>query len=391
VSSPAPSSRSWCRALSLERTASILESSASLFGVTRVGSITRLDGIGIATVSTVRGDPIGESISVSTGKGASELQARVGALAEALERYCAEPRGRIAIPSARAVELDGACLAPEALILPEGVEAGGNVNWCRGRTLDGASVWIPANAVFFPFFPSAGAARLFAANTTGLAVGSSVDEALVFALLECIERDAYSRAVALATVGRGDDVPVVDLKSVREFAGAELEGILRRGHDVLVRDLRCDTDVPCYLCTLHDGVLAHFGTAARLDAGEAVRAALQEAAQSRLTDLQGAREDLADRSTSNMGGVDPWFLSGGNAEVVAVSGDWCGDSVGDALEELRGRLNAVTLPAPVAWIELSLSQVALTVVRAVTPGLEVWAFDPSRLGPRARGWLCLPA
>jgi ribosomal protein S12 methylthiotransferase accessory factor len=228
---------------------------------------------------------------------------------------------------------------------------------------------------------------LFAANTTGLAVGASVEEALVFAILECIERDAYTRAVALATVARGDLVPMVNLDSVRGCAEAELEAILSRGHDVLIRDLRCDTDVPCYLCTISDGVLAHFGTAARCDAGEAVRAALQEAAQSRLTDLQGAREDLADRS--DIGAVDPWFLNGGHAEVVPVHEGWpATGSAREVLGALRARLGADVLSAPVAWIDLSLPDVELAVVRAVTPGLEVWAFDSSRVGPRARGWLC---
>lgn len=331
---------------------------------------------------------MGESISVSTGKGQSELEARVGALAEALERYCAEPRGRFGVQCARASELDGSWVRPETLILPDGVDAGARVDWVHGSTLDGEGCWVPANAVFFPYIASVGAERLMAANTTGLAVGATVEEALVFALLECIERDGYSRAVALATSGRGESVPVVDLDSVRKVAGTELAAIQRRGHDVLVRDLRCDTDVPCYLCTISDGVLAHFGTAARCDAGEAVRAALQEAAQSRLTDLQGAREDLAARS--NIGEVDPWFLNGGQAEFAPVREGWKVASAGDALRGLSERLRRVDVPSPAVWVDLSLAGVELAVVRAVTPGLEVWAFDPSRVGPRSREWLCVP-
>jgi ribosomal protein S12 methylthiotransferase accessory factor len=248
-------------------------------------------------------------------------------------------------------------------------------------------LWIPANAVFFPYHPSAGAERLFAANTTGLAVGANVEEALVFALLECIERDAYSRAVALASVGQGDSVPVVQIELARLVA-PEVQEIRSRGHDILIRDISCDTDVPCYLCTIHDGALAHLGVSARPDAEQALRAAVQEAAQSRLTDIQGAREDLADRNSSTP--VDPWFLTAGNAQLIPVRPGWQSPALtpGEVLSGLTTRLQKLAPPVHGAWVDLTLQGVGLTTVRAAAPGLEVWAFDPSRIGPRARGWMC---
>src|SRR5207302_10313602 len=98
-------SKPWGRALSLEETASRLEESAGRFGVSRFGSITRLDSLGIHTATATRCDPVGESISVCTGKGASEREALVGALAEALKRFCAEPRDRIPVLAAAASNL----------------------------------------------------------------------------------------------------------------------------------------------------------------------------------------------------------------------------------------------------------------------------------------------
>jgi thioglycine synthase len=355
--------------------------------VARVGSITRLDSIGIATATAVRGDPVGESVSVSTGKGTTELHAQVGALAEALERYCAEPRGRIPVRPATRESLDGESLAPESFILPRGVTAAGVIDWVRGRGLDGRDLWIPANAVFFPYYPSIGAERLFAANTTGLAVGANVEEALVFALLECIERDAYSRAVALASVGHGDSVPVVRME-LAGLVAPEIQEIRSRGHEILIRDISCDTHVPCYLCTIYDGVLAHLGVSARPDGGQALRAAVQEAAQSRLTDIQGAREDLADRNSSTP--VDPWFLTVGNAQLVSVRSGWQPPALvpSEVLSGLTTRLQKLTPPVYSAWVDLTLPGVGLTTVRTAAPGLEVWALDPSRIGPRARRWLC---
>ena len=385
--SPLSGSDAWCRALSIEQVAALLKASTPAYGVTRVGSITRLDSIGIATVTAVRGDPIGESVSVSTGKGPTESHALVGALAEALERYCAEPRGRLPVRTDTPGNLAGEIFSPASLIVPRGVTGTGVCDWVRGYDGDGQDIWVPANAVFFPYFPSEGAERLFAANTTGLAVGASVDEALVFGLLECIERDAYSRAVALASVGQGHTIPVVQLELARRIIPFEIDAIRARGHDILIRDVSCDTNVPCYLCTIHDGVLTHMGVAARPDGKEALRAAVQEAAQSRLTDIQGAREDLADRSAGAP--VDPWFLVAGQAQAVPVqSGCEAGAAPRDVLLGLQRRLEALRPAVRWGWVDLSLEDVGLATVRAVTPGLEVWAFDPSRAGSRAQGWLC---
>jgi YcaO-like protein with predicted kinase domain len=379
-------SKPWGRTRPLTEIAAALESSAKVFGVARVGSVTRLDNIGIATATAFRLDPIGESISVCTGKGASELEARVGALAEALERYCAEPRRRIATVAAKHSELDGA-LAPRDFILPDGVQDDAVIDWCRGFMLAGTEVWVPANAVFFPYAPSPRAARLFASQTTGLATGATNPEALVFALLECIERDAYSRAVALASVGRGEEIPVLDLADVKHYAGVELEALQSHGLHVLIRNLRCDTQVPAYLCTIHDGAHAHTGVAARPEAVQAVRAAMQEAAQSRLTDIQGAREDLPQRRREQ---VDPWFLFPGDAPTVDLDPGWTSGNIEEVLMELNARLVAVEPAIQAACVDLTLEGVELAVVRAVTPGLEVWALDPARVGPRASTWLCQP-
>src|SRR5262249_11531806 len=153
--------------------------------------------------------------------------------------------------------------------------------------LDGAPLWLPVNAVVFPYLPSPGAQRLFAAHTHGLATGGDRDEAIVHGLLECIERDAYARAVALASTRRGADVPVIALEPPERAAARELVDRIRdAGLRVLLRDLTADHAVPVVLCVISDGGLAHMGIAAHLDADRAVRDAVLEAAQSRVTDLQ---------------------------------------------------------------------------------------------------------
>jgi ribosomal protein S12 methylthiotransferase accessory factor len=160
---------------------------------------------------------------------------------------------------------------------------------------------------------------------------------------------------------------------------------------VLLRDLTADHAVPVVLCVISDGALAHMGIAAHLDADRAVRDAVLEAAQSRVTDLQGAREDLPPRG----GAVDPWFVEPGAARVVAwpAAGAPIGllpqatSATSAALAVLARRLASLAPPIEPVYVDLSLAGVDLSVVRVVAPGLESWAHDPSRIGPRAQAWL----
>ncbi|HMG20708.1 MAG TPA: YcaO-like family protein [Kofleriaceae bacterium] len=236
-----------------------------------------------------------------------------------------------------------------------------------------------------PYLPSPTAQRLFAAHTHGLATGADRSEAIVHGLLECIERDGYARAVALASVGRGAEVPVFD-PSGPDLASAAAEPLARiraAGLRALLRDLTADTQVPIALCVIHDGELAHMGIAAHLDPDRALRNAVLEAAQSRVTDLQGAREDLPPRDQR----VDPWFIEPGDAPVIAWPAPGEPSAIGAALAAIAARLAALTPPVEPAVVDLSLPGVDLAVVRVVAPGLETWAHDPSRIGPRARTWL----
>ncbi len=363
----------------------VLTAAAARFGVTRLAEITRLDEPGLPIASAVRGDPIGASVSVASGKGGSPLAARVAALAEALERYCAEPRGRLPQVVARPGELAGRSLDPRRLILPQEFDPAWRIDWCRGTTLDDAAIWVPVNAVVFPYHPSPEAVRLLAAHTHGLAAGSTRAEAVVHGLLECIERDAYARAVALASTGRGDAVPIVDLDAARREVPDRIERLSAAGLHIQLRDITADTAVVTILCTISDGELCHLGVASHPDGRRALDRAIDEAAQSRLVDLQGAREDLPPRDGPP---VDPWFVSAGRAPAVGVPEGWPPRGVAETLGELRDRLGGLDIEPLV--VDLSLPGVDMAVVRVITPGLEVWAFDPSRIGSRARAWLTPP-
>jgi len=115
-------------------------------------------------------------------------------------------------------------------------------------------------------------------DSNGLAAHPTLDAALLHGLLEVIERHALPDRWPQKPKG----VP----------APFDIPGFLLRAFDLTPPGC----PVPVAGALLHDGErVLTAGYAARLDAGDAVRAACEEAFQSRLTDVQGAREDVAHR------------------------------------------------------------------------------------------------
>ena len=394
---------------------------AQRIGVQRIADLSALDDLGVHVVAAVRTPLDPASVSVCSGRGATVEAARIGALAEAIERWCAEPRGRIA--TVHAIEPPGRFVGGAALCPARAPRADDTVAWLRGDDLiDGGPTWLPAQAVFYPCRDQP---LWFAPATHGLAAATTIADARLAALLECVERDAYSRAVALASVGRGDACPPVAAERVLGSVALHwLACAQRAGLVVRMRDVTGDTGIPTLLCTVAEPTAdtlwappadaharqrgagprshlwappadaharqrgagprshlwAHHGCAAALDAGVAADRALGEALQARLIDIQGAREDLPMQRVA----PDPWFLppppGGRPPRSVATAND--------PVELIAGRLVAAGCGPPVA-VDLSADDLPLRVVRVVVPGLEVWAEDPTRAGVRMERW-CAP-
>src|SRR5215208_2440038 len=72
----------------LHRLIETILSRRAQFGITRVGSLTRLDRVNLPVVQVVR--PLALSNAVNQGRGLTTVQAGVSALMEALETWAAE-------------------------------------------------------------------------------------------------------------------------------------------------------------------------------------------------------------------------------------------------------------------------------------------------------------
>ena len=167
-------------------------------GVTRLADVTGLDHVGIPVWAAVRPLADDASISVQNGKGPTRMQARAGAMMEAIEHYCCErPPHRLRVGSYRTLRRLAKAVDPQSLFLDPraGFAETLPLEWLRGTDFpSGDQVWVPACAVLKPR-PGNRVPRVFRGSTNGLASGNTIEEAVCHGLAEVIERDAWTLAI----------------------------------------------------------------------------------------------------------------------------------------------------------------------------------------------------
>jgi ribosomal protein S12 methylthiotransferase accessory factor len=280
-------------------------------GVTRVARITGLDRAGIEVAAAIR--PGGHVLQVTAGKGERWAEAARGALSEAAELDAAErprvdARGSFEDLSRQfgAAAIEPASLAPE---LASPWWRGLRLAWREATDLDsGGGRLVPTHAVHCP---PPGSEPLGLAvvpwTSSGLAAHPDRDAALLHALLELCERDQLARTVpggfTRAAVKRLQLDPATLARAAPRTA-AWRAALVGRGFAVHLFDLSGPMRLPTAAALLADleggPVPLTAGYACRAGRDEALLAALFEAAQSRLTEIHGAREDLlgADREAA---------------------------------------------------------------------------------------------
>jgi len=248
---------------------------AGAIGVTRVARVTRLDRVGVEVACAVR--PRGHVLQVSNGKGLTFAEAARGALLEAAELHASET-----VPAGR---------GPLALVAARDL-------------LGGEDAFVPARAVYCPppgSRPLSGPEARWTSN--GMGAHPRRDPALLHALLEAVERDQVARALPRFWTRREVERRMLDRAWLARPAPAaarlarRIEG---RGFEVYLFDLvpgtgSCGLPVAgALLFDLRGGAQpVTAGYACSLSRDRALTAALLEAAQSRLADIHGAREDVS--------------------------------------------------------------------------------------------------
>jgi YcaO-like protein with predicted kinase domain len=275
-----------------------LKSCAARLGVSRIADLTGLDRVGYPVAAAIR--PMSRNLSVHFGKGPSADVARLTAVMEAAELFYSErppdvlvERSYTALPSGSAC--DPTTLAPE---LDDDTIRATSLSWTEGRDLvTGASRLVPWQTTDMDFTATARQTkRLVGFGATGLAAGFHADHAIRHGLLEVVERDCHDRwnelddeAQLQSQINPETCKDVATTSLLKMIAQAELA--------VLLWEMTNDTEIPCYLaevCDFASDAPTPYaqGAAAHPDAHVAIRKAVAEALQVRLTYIAGGRDDL---------------------------------------------------------------------------------------------------
>ncbi|HVE85715.1 MAG TPA: YcaO-like family protein [Myxococcales bacterium] len=279
-----------------------LRARARALGVTRLGRVTGLDRAGVEVACAIR--PLGHVLQLCNGKGATFAQAAASALSEAAELEAAEHPDPLRLRYASVAELRGRadhvppdrCGSAGELVAPELYSETTRLGWISGRSLrTGREALVLAQAVHCP--PADGpqlGPSLVRWTSNGLGAHVTRARALRHALLEVLERDELEAALP-----RGWTAAQVRRRMVRPSGGLErlARSMRSRRLELYLFDLTpAARAVPLGGALLFDGdggqVPLAAGYACRPRLEDALRDAAYEAAQSRLTDIHGAREDV---------------------------------------------------------------------------------------------------
>lgn len=358
----------------------------------------------------------------SGGKGMTDLDARVSALCEALERFSAVHRGDEPSRHARLSELGRSGIHPNEVMGFSDRQFGSRADWNAGlqggfqwvpepyenqviewsplRSLTtGEVVWLPSALLYLGYRGEG--SRFCKGDSNGLAGGNVLEEAVLQGVLELVERDA----IALWWYNRGHVTGLNLANSTDEYVH-RIAGYYRSiRRSLWVLDLTTDLGIPVFAAL--SALVAQeredimFGFGCHLDPGIALRRALTELNQM----IPTVQRPLAERKKQllpEFGDAIKWWEEARVADhsylEPARGGAWrdVGDApaldsqnLRDAIELCVGR--AASSGLDVLVCDQTRPDVRFPVAKVVVPGLRhFWRrLGPGRLFdvPRRLGWV----
>lgn len=396
-------------------------------GITRLADITDMDILRIPNYSAVL-PGTDDYIWVYSGKGPTRIHARVSALMESIERYCALPSGtprKLISGSYRYLSSRYNILHPSSLVEPMifTYEDDMIMDFVWGfDMINNEKILVPAPVALFRYSPISPSVNPFAYHhTNGLASGNVIEEAVCHSLCEVIERDAISLAQLKASVvhfhllktienylnSNGFHVstvsskeyvddnsifPDVDLSSIDfEPALKLVERFEKSEIPLIIKDVTSDIGIPTFNAAsiewiTHDYGYLVEGHGTHPDARVALLRAITEVSQTRAANIQGARDDLRKipYGENNTDDKRSWqFMK--SVEKVKFSET---ESIinNDILEDIKlilERLKKHDLSQAIV-VDLTNPNLGVPVVRAIVPGLEMFKITKSVIGKRGR-------
>lgn len=355
----------------------------------------------------------------AAGKGASDPQARVSCLAEAVERYSCGLFGDEKRQRARIGETARPAVDPRSLLLfsdrqyrerestnrteghgfnwvPERFDPGRAIDWTPAWSLtEGREVWLPAAYCYFGYRAKRGH-DFCRADSNGCAAGNTLEEAIQQGFLELVERDAcalwwYNRLRR----------PGIDLASFDDpFFDAMTRTLDAGGRALVALDITSDLGIPTVMAVSwrrSDGGRIHLGLGCHLEPRLAVSRALAELNQGAAGELAGAAEAatagfdetharwLATATVDNQ----PYLRPADGSQRTEQ--DFTDRSTRDVRDDLLASIDTLRGKGlEMIVLDHTRPDIGFPVARVVVPGLRhFWArFAPGRLYdvPVEMGW-----
>ena len=365
-------------------------------------------------------------LGASSGRGLTEVQARAGALCEALERYSGvwiegtpEVRSSWAALDRRAVHPNEMTLYSESQYegretwnaqpenrlqyVAEPFDLGRPIAFTEGWSLTRAEpVLVPA-AVTWYGHPDLRDHRYTATDSNGCAAGGSVGEAVFHGLREVYERDA----VAIWWYNRVPR-PGVSLRALGDPSiTAAVDYCARNQRKVWILDISTDLSMPAYAAvSRRDHVVEDvlFGFGAHPDPREAVRQAVAEMMQLLPMVMRRAADGSPRYTTDDPAGRgwfddatcarEQWLVPHGEVPLPALPGRFDTSSAG--IEETIAHYVADLRSSGIETIVVDQTRpdIGMPVVKVLCPGMRhFWRRTaPGRLFdvPVALGWQPTP-
>lgn len=319
-----------------------------------------------------------------SGYGVDRRRVRAAAIGEAVERYAAGfvPEEKLVTATAR--ELGPSAPAPEsfALFAPEQHAVRGfpfvpftadtRVRWVAARRLaDGADAWLPAQLVYLGF--PTGEPTIGYSTSNGLAAAADWDTALLAALLELVERDAFMLAWNARL-----SFPRLDWRSSAGLLGYYDRYLAPAGARLSAVDLSDVHGVPVVLAVVR-------GRPGALVVGAAASASVEEAWRKAVTEAYAVRKaarEVVVREPRNpfANGFDEVCDFAAHVSVYAYEENAFRAEFLDAAPELR----TVAAVAPIEG-ETATDKLHTVVAGLASTGIDAYAVDVTSPDVREAG------
>lgn len=384
------------RVIAPSKTIEINENKLKVAGITRIADITDLDRIGIPIYTAIRPTAEDGAVSIYGGKGITKDHAKASAMMEGFERYSAERQDcdETIIAKLSEIEEFGEYVDPKSLNLPSEFEKKDisdlSLEWSKSRDIiSNKEYYIPTNAIYHPYISKDDSQNLFKSNTNGLASGNILEESILHGIFEVIERDAWSifelthKNYAQIDISSIENEVIIDI--IDKF---ESEGI-----KIKLMDFTADIKIPTIAASADDTItrdagLLTLGMGTHLDPEVAILRALTEVAQSRATQINGAREDTVRADFAREAGYERMkrinkYYFRDEEEQIKLSDieNKSTSSITKDIEIVKDELISNDIQK-ILYTNLTRPELDVSVVRVVIPEMELYTIDKSRAGYR---------